>query len=433
MVQKIVKIFEELKERIKDEKGNREKYVNDIVSFTRQRKLTIEILVMFLLYMPKKTMTVELEKYFEILGMASCTKGSYSQRRKLLSHKIFIDMNEKYCNSIYEKLDCKRWKGKKVIAVDGTKLNLFNKKEVVAEFGVQKTKGKDVPMAHVISSYDVLNNICIKSEITGLNRGEGIVALKRVPSYSHDTVVLYDRGFPSFGLIFQQIENKIPFVMRLKKDFNKETIKFANGKAKEKIVEIGISARGRRVLKEEGYEVNKDTKIKVRLIRIELRNDFTIIATSLKNRKKYKREDFKKLYNLRWGIETYYDKLKNKMKAETFSGRTVENIKQEFYALILFSNIHSLIVKATESETAKTKDVNKKEQKINQNVTIGLLKDKIVELLISPTIIDVLLLMIKKFSRYKIPIIPDRQNKRKAKGYIIRGKHKTILNYCSSI
>ena len=431
MVQKTEKIIKELQKQIKDEQGNREKYSNTKTGFIRTRIITIEVLLIFIMSLYKRTLSVELESYFKVSRINEFTAGALTQRRKLLKHEIFIDMNDKFCKDVYKRNKVKRWQGKKIIAVDGTKINLFNKKEIVAEFGVQRTKGRDVPMAQIVSSYDVLNSMNIYSRITSLKKSEGMEAIERVSSYERDMIVLYDRGFPSFALMYHHIRNKIPFVMRMKKDFNKETSLFSKSKSKEKIVKIKISPKGRRVLREMGYGIDKSTEIEIRLIRVELENDFTIIATSLKNRKYYHRKEFKKLYNLRWGIETHFDKLKNKMKIETFTGRNVNSVKQECYSQILVSNIHSLLANTADiiSSLIKNKKIRIHEYKTNQNVTIGLLKDSMVKLLISNNIKEVLSSLLEDFCKYKIPIKPDRKYERNKKRNILRGKNRTILNF----
>jgi hypothetical protein len=42
------------------------------------------------------------------------------------------------------------------------------------------------------------------------------------------------------------------------------------------------------------------------------------------------REEFGTLYALRWGEETYFDRLKNVMGIELFSGLSEESIHQDF-------------------------------------------------------------------------------------------------------
>jgi hypothetical protein len=45
------------------------------------------------------------------------------------------------------------------------------------------------------------------------------------------------------------------------------------------------------------------------------------------------------LYHKRWGIETKYQTVKQRMELENFSGRLVDTIKQDFYAMMTVANI----------------------------------------------------------------------------------------------
>ena len=54
-------------------------------------------------------------------------------------------------------------------------------------------------------------------------------------------------------------------------------------------------------------------------------------------------EDFKKLYFMRWGIETKFGELKKRTLIEHFTSKKVNGIRQEFYAHLLLSNIASLL------------------------------------------------------------------------------------------
>lgn len=68
-------------------------------------------------------------------------------------------------------------------------------------------------------------------------------------------------------------------------------------------------------------------QLKVRLIRIELDNgEIEVLITSLLDRQKYAHTDFKPLYQQRWGSETCYDTLKNKLQIEVVSGHSPEAV-----------------------------------------------------------------------------------------------------------
>lgn len=51
-------------------------------------------------------------------------------------------------------------------------------------------------------------------------------------------LVIYDRGYPSFRLIFEQYFKSVDFVIRAKKDFNNEVIAFYASGLKSKILKI---------------------------------------------------------------------------------------------------------------------------------------------------------------------------------------------------
>lgn len=166
--------------------------------------------------------------------------------------------------------------------------------------------------------------------------------------------------------------------MRVKKDHSKAVKSFVCSGKRTLIVDIFPPER----LSLEGKNYNKNTPIKVRLIRVELPNkEVEVLITSLLDSQKYPASMFKELYFLRWGIETYYDELKTKLKLEHFTGYSEKSILQDFFCTIFISNLQSVIVNDLQNELA-VKNQNKiLEYKINTNLSYGFLKNRILELL----------------------------------------------------
>ena len=79
-------------------------------------------------------------------------------------------------------------------------------------------------------------------------------------------------------------------------------------------------------------------------------------------------------------METFYDELKNKIKAEHFSGYSGHSILQDFYAALFVSNVQSLIVGEINEELAKESTVKKYQYKVNNNLSYGFLKGRIITL-----------------------------------------------------
>lgn len=90
----------------------------------------------------------------------------------------------------------------------------------------------------------------------------------------------------------------------------------------------------------------------------------------------FTKEELTKLYNLRWGIESKYDDLKNKLQIEIFSGIDNICILQDFYSTMFLSNILAYIEAdcAEEIENINSSERNKHEYRINTNHAIFILK-----------------------------------------------------------
>ena len=98
--------------------------------------------------------------------------------------------------------------------------------------------------------------------------------------------------------------------------------------------------------------------------------------------KEFKAEDFKTLYFYRWGIETVYDTLKNKLLAERFSGKSTVAVLQEYYAMMFILNCIAAMSATVERKLASTKAGCKYRYHTNVNLMIGYLKYRLSSMLL---------------------------------------------------
>ena len=101
------------------------------------------------------------------------------------------------------------------------------------------------------------------------------------------------------------------------------------------------------------------------------------------DKEKYPLEIFKDLYFKRWGIETNYNRLKSNIHVEEFSGLTEIAIRQDFYANVFINNLQSIIALDSKEEIDRENEGNEYEYKINRNLSLGFMKDRIVEIFTS--------------------------------------------------
>ena len=133
-------------------------------------------------------------------------------------------------------------------------------------------------------------------------------------------------------------------------------------------------------------------------------------------------------------METFYDELKNKIKAEHFSGYSQHSILQDFYAALFVSNVQSLIVGEINDELAKELTETKYQYKVNSNLSYGFLKDRIITLFFSNKEMDSIVSELKElFKKHTIPIRPNRKYERDTDKYRKRGKPKVLKNIKDAI
>lgn len=126
----------------------------------------------------------------------------------------------------------------------------------------------------------------------------------------------------------------------------------------------------------------------------------------------------KELYFKRWGIETKYYELKNRLEIENFSGTTKIAIEQDFYASIYLSNMVELARNQCDEELSNKniKAENKYEYKVNLNILIGEMKDKLILILLEPNNgkrTRMFKALMKAAERSTVPIRPNRHYPRK--------------------
>ena len=279
--------------------------------------------------------------------------------------------------------------------------------------------------------YDVLNKFAIDGSLSPLSTGESVLALNHLAFAKGKDLIIYDRGYPSFNLIYEHFEKGIDFLIRVKADFSNITREFYKSGLYSDIVQIKPGKNTK--LSDKSY--SKETSKAVRLVKIELPSgEVEILITSLLDSAKYPDLIFKDLYFLRWGVETFYDELKNKIKAEHFSGYSGHSILQDFYAALFVSNVQSLIVGEINDELAEEFTENKYQYKVNNNLSYGFLKDRIITLFFSDIEMEIIVSELKKlFKKHTIPIRPNRKYERNTDKYRKRDKPKVLKNIKDAI
>ena len=385
----------------------------------------------FLISQSKRSLSIELHEYFDSLGENSCTKGAFSKARYRILWVFFRDWHRHFVDLVYaHPRTLRTWKGFFLKAVDGSSIYLFKGDEVEREFGNHANQHLKMPMARAGIELDVLNGYCTQAQLQPHSTGECVFAEAFLENSIEQDLRLYDRNFVSFELMFKHLQKKIHFVMRCKVGFNQVVKKFVASGKKQSVTEFPMPDNVRLALRRQGCSVDEKTTVRVRLLLIDIgQEEPEVLITSLLDLRKYPHSCFKELYNCRWGIETKFDQLKNKFQIEVFSGHKPQAIYQDFFANLIASNLHNLICNECTEELEQINADRATRVAINQNVSIGLLKPRLVYLFTSKKPKAIFDELVELFLHYLEPVRPGRKYPRTKTVRRLRGKYLTFKNY----
>jgi hypothetical protein len=355
--------------------GYKERNKQGIENFTRNRKMPFDKLVLCILGMVNESSQNALDRFFASMSEEDHTiirQQSFSEARQNLKWEAFKEIFDVLAPKPYEKGPgtYQQWNGRLLLAVDGSKIHLPSDAKLREAFGEQNGH----PMAQASILYDLLNKNVVAAELATVKAGddERTLLLKHLDQLLGmnlgKAVILADRGYPSFRLIKTLRKKQLEFVFRGAKGFNQEidalpygdhTIKMRRPKWKKGVLEV-------------------------RVVKFQLSSgEDEVLITNLMD-KELTIPDFTWLYWQRWGIETEYAVLKNKLELENFSGRTELTVRQDFWAKMTIAEFIGAAYRDAQKgidERMALKN-NKYEYRVNINYSIGVLKDGLIKSLL---------------------------------------------------
>ena len=394
--------------------------------FTRKRKMPFVPLVLFMINIIKQTLQKELTRFVKMFSdkSSNITKSAFSQSRIKLKPEAFIELNNCLIEEFYTDNIIKEWNGFRLCAIDGSKLILpTHSEELMEKFGTL-SNGMIIPQAQISSCYDVLNEIILDTQLETLQVNEMNQAVRHLEKLSKGDLVITDRGYAAVWFYYILKIKGLDFVNRVPKQFIKVAEDFRLSEERDKIIEINIPPQKSRYGLER-HGVTKLEPFKLRLVKVVLDSgEIEVLATTLLDKEKYPLEIFNDLYFKRWGIETNFDHLKSNINVEEFTGLSEIAIRQDFYVSMLINNLQSVIALDSKEEMDKENTKKKYEYKINRNLSLGFMKDRIVEILTSnnPGYYEELK---ELFKMNPNPIRKNRKNPRKSQD---KNRRKYYMN-----
>jgi len=395
--------------------------------FTRNRKLPFARLVLFMLNLVRKSIQVELDRFFALLDLDEqppASKQAFCTARMKLSSETLIELNDRLVLQFYTDGDFRRVKNYRLLGIDGSTIQLPSSDEITKVYGGQS--GATFPMARASVVFDVENEITLDAVLAPYLSDERVLAfdhIKRLAELAlqgqavHD-IWIFDMGYPAFYLMTALLNYQHEFVVRIYPGFCKEVDAFLAGGQPEGLIEIDVFAKGRRVNPKfrDYFPDLARCVLSLRIVDLP-QGSRVILLSSLVDSVLFSHDDLAYFYKRRWPVETQYDLYKNVVELEGFTGLSALSVAQDFHATVLACNINALIINEVDQELERENSLRsdrKDAYKANRNFSIAKLKDNMIRLLLDEVDVESFYEGLKReIKRQKVPIRRGRSFPRK--------------------
>ena len=388
-------------------------------SFIRNRKMPLADLLFTMLNRRGITLNLELRNYMKIAhpGM-EISKPGYLKQRMKLNPLAFYELYRHHNRNFYAESGFSTFQGYLVLAADGSGINIPTTRETLEEFGTSSRKGTK-PQASIGLGclYDVMNRMILESDCCKCKFDEMRLAEEQIDRVretigaSQPFLVVMDRGYPSTVAFIRMMEKGILFLVRLKSsDYKKEQSALSGPDGW-----VDILLDKSRINHYKGTDIGQRMEelgsVTLRMVKVPLQEEREeILITNLPS-ETFDRFRIAELYQMRWGIETAYETLKDRLQIENFTGTKPVLLLQDIYSTIYISNLAEDIIRDAEAELDEKEKHRKHKMMINRTLSIGILKNDLIYILLEKNEEkqDRLFQQIyEDISKNLVPVRPDR-------------------------
>lgn len=288
----------------------------------------------------------------------SIAPSSFCTARVKLNEDAFKQINQRIISAYAQQDNTYKWKGHRIFAVDGCKINLPLKLKSLG-FKVP-SKNANYPQGLVSCLYQVKSQIPFDFDLVS-HANERLCAQNHLYTLKENDVVVYDRGYFSYALLHQHFNLKIHAVFRLQKTSFKVIRDFFSSSDTDIIVTIDPTSRRKRAIRVKHPDI-EIVPIQIRLVKYQAGDHTYCLGTTLVDQNQYSDiQDFIDIYHSRWGVEELYKVSKRIFLIEDFHAKTKRGVKQEIFAHFVLITMNRIFANQADVDLnqSSTSGINK--------------------------------------------------------------------------
>lgn len=356
---KITKTLLQIIETMESERSNHVK--NPGIDFSRKRKMDFRSLILFMLVMEGNTIGKELYNYFSFSVDTITRSGFIQQREKLLPTTMEYIFNEFNAKTKSDYL----FHGYRLLACDGTRIPICRNEKDSESFYKPDRVSRGFNQLHLNALYDLCSrkyvDAVVRPRHTAGEHNTMELMMDRL-DHSAKTIIVADRGYESYNTIAHAMENGLKFVIRVKDTASRSGILTGQGLSKtdafDTILHLHLTHNKSiwdidRIYYKLLYSstnldyLSKEKPVydmELRTVRFPIsENEYECVVTNL-SYNEFSTEEIKKIYKMRWGIESSFRELKYTIGILNLHTKKSDQIVQEIFARLVVYNFCETII-----------------------------------------------------------------------------------------
>ena len=335
--------------------------------FTRKSKLGFEKTISILLAMEWRSIRNELLEYFNCSENTPSASAFIQRRSKLLPEALEM-LFRRFAESFGAE---HTYKGYRLLAVDGSDVHIPTNPDDANSFFPSKNSSKAYNLLHLNVMYDLLNCTYTDAVIEGSQICDEQRSLTRMVDRSPIRIAILtaDRGFEGYNALAHVQEKGWKFLFRIRDgaggivsgldlpDTEEFDVCFDMHLTRKQSNESKALLKDRNRYKKLPPDCNfdflpvqsrysipmKPYALPFRIVRFRISDSARETVITNLDPDGFPSSELKKLYAMRWGVETSFRSLKYTLGLLHFHAKKVEHILQEIFARLIMYNFSELI------------------------------------------------------------------------------------------
>lgn len=244
-----------------------------------------------------------------------------------------------------------RFQGRRLLAIDGTKLQLQRTRALWDGFG--GTSCGHHPVAWITTLFDVVSKVPVDVEIGPSGTSERVQFMRLIDRVAKDDILVLDRGFPSFDVFALLKLSEIDFVAR---------ISVNNFDAVKRFLETEDDDGYADFHPPKSATTRHDGPLRLRLVVTRRAGREPVVHVTSLDKRRFPARRIREIYRLRWEVEEYYKLVQCAYFTQGhFHAKSKSGVEQEVYAQALFVAVtRHLMAAASRTHGADYAEVSQK-------------------------------------------------------------------------